>query len=347
MAASAMSGLQEGVIQRRSLLPNDVAIQILFCGICHSDLHAMKNERGSTQYPFVPGHEIVGVVEEIGAEVSKFKVGQNVAVGCLVDSCLQCENCEANQENYCMNGTTPTYNGLDKILGGRTFGGYSDRIVVKDHFVLSIPDGIDLPYVAPLVCAGITTWVPLVEANVGPKTRLGVFGVGGLGHMAVKLAHAFGAHVVAFTSKESKRQELLDLGANEVVVTENGSEQLKAMKHSLDLIIDTVSADHNIVPLVDTLKYNGIYHVLGLPAAPALYQVPGNQIVFRKLKFVGSLIGGLKDTQACIDFCAEKKVLPIIEIGLLKDVNQLMERLEKGDVRYRFVLDVQTSFKTE
>jgi uncharacterized zinc-type alcohol dehydrogenase-like protein len=342
IASSPTSGLHAGQISRRTPGPSDVAIKVLYCGICHTDLHILKNDWGHTNYPLVPGHEVVGVVEAVGSNVKNFKVGQNVGVGCMVDSCLKCERCTEHQENYCVEGFTRTYNAPDKISGGFTFGGYSDSIVVSDKFVLSIPDGLDLAHAAPILCAGITTYAPLVEEKIGANSKVGIVGVGGLGHMAVKLARALGADVVAFTSKASKRDELLEMGANQVIVASN-AEDLKSIQNSLDLIIDTVAAEHDVATLFGTLKWGAAYHILGAPPVP--FKVPAMPLLGKRVRFVGSLIGGIQRTQEVLELCAATNIRPIIEIGQLKDVNHLLDRLEKGDVRYRFVLDIQGSFQ--
>jgi uncharacterized zinc-type alcohol dehydrogenase-like protein len=341
-ADSPTSALHQSEIPRRALRDTDVSIKVLFCGICHTGLHIIKNDWGHSHYPVVPGHEVVGVVEAVGSKVTKFKLGQNVGVGCIVDACLKCERCLDHHENYCAEGFTMTYNDADKISGGFTYGGYSDRIVVEDKFVVSIPDGLDLAHAAPILCAGITTYEPLIDEKIGPNSKVGIVGVGGLGHLAVKLARALGAEVVAFTSKASKRDELLEMGANQVIVASN-PEELKSIQNSLDLIIDTVAADHDISSLFGTLKFNAAYHILGAPPVP--FKVPGMPLLGKRVRFIGSLVGGIQRTQEVLDLCAAKNVLPIIEIGELKDVNHLLERLEKGDVRYRFVLDIQKSFQ--
>jgi len=335
--------LHQGEIKRRDLRENDVSIKIHYCGICHSDMHMAHNEWGMTQYPLVPGHEIAGVVDAVGSKVTKFKVGDRVGVGCLVDSCKKCDHCTHEIEHVCREMPTWTYGMPDKISPGNvTFGGYSERIVVDDGFVLHIPDGLDLADAAPLLCAGITSWTPLVQAKVGPTSKVGVVGIGGLGHLAVKLARALGASVTAFTSKASKRDELIALGANDVVVTSDAAD-LKRVTGTLDLIVDTVSADHDIMSLIDALVFEGTYHIVGAPSTPL--KLGTFPLIMKQVRITGSGIGSIQSTQEMLDLCAEKKVAPIIEIGALKDVNHLFERLEKGDVRFRFVLDIKGHFE--
>lgn len=343
LAASESSGLHEGDIKRRPVLAKDVGIKILYCGICHSDLHALKNDWGRTVYPLVAGHEIVGVVEQVGSEVTRFKVGQKVGVGCLVDSCRACKNCQAYREQNCFKSTL-TYGGKDLVSGGQTMGGYSEKVVVNEDFVLSIPDGLDLASAAPLLCAGITVYTPLVENKIGKGKKVGVLGIGGLGSVALQIALAMGATVVAFTSSASKKEELAKLGVSEVVITSNRGE-LKKHQNSLDLIIDTVSAAHDILPLISTLALDGIYHVLGAPVTP--FEIPAAILLFKNIKITGSLIGSIARTQEMLNLCAKHGVKPLIEIGQLKDINTLLERLEKGDVRYRFVLDIGNAFRAK
>jgi uncharacterized zinc-type alcohol dehydrogenase-like protein len=342
LATAADSGLSLGEIQRRQPRDIDVTIKIHYCGVCHSDLHTIHNEWHNAVYPICAGHEITGIVEAVGSKVTKFKVGDRVGVGCIVGSCLECNHCKNHDENHCEKGFIQTYNYDDPVTPGwRTHGGYSDRIVIEEHFVLSIPDGLDLALAAPILCAGITTYTPLVEANIKSGSSVGIVGIGGLGHMALKLARALDAHVIAFTSKASKKDELIAMGAHEVVVTSD-AEAVKKIQNTLDLIVDTVSADHDVGALFGALKSGGTYHILGAPSKP--FQVPGFPLIFRRLNFKGTLIGGLKRTQEVLDLCAAKGVTPICEMAELKDINHVMERLEKGDVRYRFVLDVKNGF---
>lgn len=341
IAVDKSTQLHEGLIKRREVRANDVSIQIHYCGICHTDLHQVRDEWGNAMYPMVPGHEIVGIVTSVGSSVTRFSVGQRVGVGCMVDSCGSCHYCQDGHQQYCVQGATLTYNSKDLISGGQTFGGYSDHIVVDQRFVLSIPPSLDLAEAAPLLCAGITTYYPLHQHKIGTTSKVGVLGIGGLGHLALQLAKAVGAHVVAFTSKISKRDELLSFGADEVIITSNTSDFDK-IANSLDLIIDTVSDDHDITPFIASLRTAGVYHVLG--ASPTPLKVNTAPFLFKQLVFTGSLIGGVELTQEMLNLCADKGVRPKIELGQLKDVNQLFERLEKGDVRYRFVLDIKNAF---
>ena len=343
LAQNATDPLHQGEIKRRDVRDTDVSIKVHYCGICHTDLHMAHNEWGMSQYPLVPGHEIAGVVDAVGSKVTKFKVGDRVGVGCVVNTCQKCDHCNHELEHVCREGMTMTYGYPDKISPGNpTFGGYSERIVVEDRYVLRIPDGLDLADAAPLLCAGITSWTPLVQAKVGPNSKVGVVGIGGLGHLAVKLARALGASVTAFTSKASKRDELIALGANDVVVTSD-PEDVKRVTGTLDVIVDTVSADHDIMSLINALVFEGTYHIVGAPSTPL--KLGTFPLIMKQVRITGSGIGSIQSTQEMLDLCAEKKVAPIIEIGALKDVNHLFERLEKGDVRFRFVLDIKGHFE--
>lgn len=327
--------------ERRDPRPHDVKIEILYCGVCHSDLHQVKNEWKNTIYPIVPGHEIVGRVTEIGKDVKSFKVGEIVAVGCLVDSCRTCSSCKDDLEQYCENGMVFTYNGKDKIDGSVTYGGYSTQIVVDEKFVLHIPKGFsekDLPAVAPLLCAGITTYSPLRHWKVGKGSKVGVVGIGGLGHVAIKLAHAMGAHVVVFTSSENKVQEAKKLGADEVVISKKDQE-VKKFTNSLDFIINTVSVSHNLDTYLSLLKRDGTMCLVGAPSTP--HPSPSiTQLIFKRRQLVGSLIGGLKETQEMLDFCAKHHILAEIEMIPIQKINEAYERLLKNDVKYRFVIDI-------
>jgi uncharacterized zinc-type alcohol dehydrogenase-like protein len=326
-------------IERRNVTAHDVAIEILFCGICHSDLHSARNEWHGTVYPIVPGHEIVGKVTEIGSHVKKYKVGDIVGVGCLVDSCRTCEHCEADLEQFCDNGHTQTFNSPDKHLGGMTFGGYSEKIVVDENFVLRIPENLDLAATAPLLCAGITTYSPMKHWNVGPGKRVGVVGIGGLGHMAIKIAKALGAHVVVFTTSVSKTEDAKRLGADEVVLSTDAAQMAQHTK-SLHFILDAVSAQHDINTYLNLLKVDGAIALVGAPMEP-LPVVSFNLIMGRR-SFAGSLIGGLAETQEMLDFCSKHNVVSDIELIGVDDVNDAYERLLKGDVRYRFVIDMSS-----
>jgi len=340
-AKDAKSSLVPFEIYRRDLRPHDVQIQILFCGVCHTDLHMVKNEWQNTQYPLVPGHEIVGEVIAKGIEVKGFAVGELVAVGCLVDSCRSCKSCLENAEQYCDNGNTLTYNGNDKIDRSVTYGGYSKQIVVDEKFVLHVPKKFgrnDLAGVAPLLCAGITTYSPLRHWNVGPGKRVGVVGVGGLGHIAIKIAHALGAHVTVFTTSTGKIQDALKLGADEVVVSTNPAEMQK-QTGCLDFILNTVAVAHNLDAFLELLKRDGTMCCVGLPASPHPSPSMGH-LIFRRRSLAGSLIGGIKETQEMLDFCAEHSILADVELIRMEDINKAYERMLKSDVKYRFVIDI-------
>lgn len=339
-AKSPTSPIAAAMIERREVGPKDVAMDILYCGVCHSDLHTARGEWPGVQYPCVPGHEIVGRVTAVGKDVKGINVGDIGAVGCMVDSCRTCESCAHGLEQYCLGpvGMTGTYNG--PVKGGpNTYGGYSAAIVVDEHFVLSVRHKQEqLAAVAPLLCAGITTYSPLKHWGAGPGKRVGIVGIGGLGHMGVKLARAMGAHVVAFTTSESKKKAALDLGAHEVVVSTDEA-QMATYTGSLDFILDTVSAKHNLDTYVSLLKVDGTLTLVGAPAEPHPSPTVFNLLLGRKA-IAGSCIGGIKETQEMLDFCAEKGIVSDIEIIKAEQINTAYERLLKGDVKYRFVIDV-------
>ncbi|PZU58769.1 MAG: zinc-binding dehydrogenase [Sphingobium sp.] len=326
--------------ERRAPRANDVAIDILHCGVCHSDLHQTRSEWDGTIYPCLPGHEIVGKVTAVGTDVTKFAVGDLVGVGCMVDSCLECSSCKEGLEQYCESGFVGTYNGPDPDFG-HTFGGYSDHIVVREEFVLKVrhPES-DLAAVAPLLCAGITTWSPLRHWKVGPGKKVGIVGIGGLGHMGIKLAHALGAHVVAFTTSESKRQDAHALGADEVIVSRD-ADQMAAQANSLDFILNTVAASHDLDAFMTLLKRDGTMTLVGVPEHPH----PSPQVmnlIFKRRALAGSLIGGIAETQEMLDFCAEHGVLSDVEPIAISEINAAYERMLKSDVKYRFVIDMAT-----
>ena len=336
-AAAPTATLEPFSIDRRNLRDEDVAIDIAYCGVCHSDLHAARNDWGRTNYPFVPGHEIVGTVSAVGAGVTRFKVGDRVAVGTLVDSCRHCDACEEGEENYCRNGSTGTYNGKDRIDGSPTFGGYSAGIVVAEPFVLRLPDNLDMAAAAPLLCAGITTYSPLRTWNVRPGTRVGVVGLGGLGHMAVKLAVAMGAHVTVISRSAAKRADALALGAHGLLVSAD-AETMAAAANTFDLIIDTVPVEHDVQPYLPLLDVDGTLVLVGqVGPVGALNSVP---LLMGRRRISGSPIGGIAQTQEMLDFCAEKGVLPDVETIRMDEINHAFERLLKADVRYRFVIDM-------
>ena len=336
-ATSATSAIEAGSIQRRAVQPHDVSIKIHYCGICHTDLHMARNEFGMSKYPLVPGHEIVGVVDAVGSEVTKFKVGDRVGVGCIAETCGTCDRCTSHYENHCQKFSM-TYGSEDRIGNlGITQGGYSERIITQDKYVLSIPDNLDFAAAAPLLCAGITVYTPLIEGGAGPGKRVGVLGVGGLGHMVLKLGKALGAQLVAFTSKAEKKDELLALGADEVIVTSDAA-AVAAAQGTIDIIIDTVSGDHNIIPIMNTLKFRGIYSTVG--AAPLPLAFASFPLLMNKITITGSAIGSIQSTQDMLDLCGKHNITSTVEVVPLKNVNEAFHRLEKGDVRFRFVLDV-------
>jgi uncharacterized zinc-type alcohol dehydrogenase-like protein len=326
-------------IERRTPGPNDVQIDIAYCGVCHSDLHQIRSEWSGTIYPCVPGHEIVGRVSAVGSDVTKFAVGDVVGVGCMVDSCQHCHSCAEGVEQYCENGFTGTYNSPTPDAPGHTLGGYSQSIVVSDKFVLKVRHSEDqLAAVAPLLCAGITTWSPLRHWNVGPGKKVGIVGIGGLGHMGVKLAHALGAHVVAFTTSESKRADALALGADEVVVSRNADE-MAAHENSFDFILDTVAASHNLDAFTALLKREGTLTLVGVPehAHPS---PDVSALIFKRRHIAGSLIGGIAETQEMLDFCAEHGIVSEIEMIAAQEIDAAYERMLRSDVKYRFVIDI-------
>ena len=328
-------------IERRAPGPQDVQIDIAYCGICHSDLHTVRAEWPGTLYPCVPGHEIVGHVTAVGSDVGKFKVGDTVGVGCMVGSCQHCASCDEGLEQYCTKGMVGTYNGRTADAPGHTMGGYSQQIVVDEKFVLSVthPEG-QLAAVAPLLCAGITTYSPLRHWKVGPGKKVGIVGIGGLGHMGIKLAHAMGAHTVAFTTSESKREDALKLGADEVVISKDAA-QMKQHAGTFDFILNTVAASHNLDVYTTLLKRDGTMCMLGAPASP--HPSPNiSQLVFGRKAIAGSLIGGIAETQEMLDFCAEHGIVSDIEMVTAQQIDEAYERMLKSDVKYRFVIDNAT-----
>lgn len=335
---AAEKSLEPLTIQRREVTAHDVEIEILYCGVCHSDLHQARNEWHNTMYPCVPGHEIVGRVTKVGDHVKKFKVGDLAGVGCLVDSCRECAQCKDNQEQFCDSLPVFSYNGPDKHLGGHTFGGYSDSVTVDEEFVLRMPDNLDLAAAAPLLCAGITTYSPLKRWNAGPGKKVGVVGIGGLGHMAIKLASAMGAHVTAFTTSASKIEEAKRLGADEVIISSD-QEKMASLYKSFDLIIGTVAAQHDINVFLNALKLDGVHVMVGLPEEVAV--TPFNIVLPRRI-LTGSLIGGIAETQEMLDFCSKHNITSDIEMIKMSDINEAYERMLKADVRYRFVIDMAT-----
>jgi len=344
-AASATSPLASTTIPRRDPTERDVQIEILFCGICHSDLHQVRNEWASimpTVYPIVPGHEIVGRVTKVGPAVTKYQTGDIVAVGCLVDSDRTCPQCKANLENLCPNQTL-TFNASDKHLGGVTYGGYSDSIVVDEHFVLRVPTNLALSGVAPLLCAGITTYSPLRRWGVTKGKKVGIVGLGGLGHMGVKFSHAFGAHTVVFTTSPNKREDALRLGADEIVVSRNADEMQKHAG-SFDFVLDTIAADHDINAYLNLLAHDGTLTLVGAPEKPM--PVSAFALLMGRRNLAGSIIGGIAETQEMLDFCGGHKITADVEVIPIQKVNEAYERLAKSDVKYRFCIDM-VSLKSE
>ena len=337
---SPKDDLKEIKIERRAVTDNDIEIEILYCGVCHSDLHTARNDWGGTVYPAVPGHEIVGKVTSVGANVTKLKVGDYAAVGCLVDSCRTCASCKEDLEQYCLNGAVGTYNGKDKYFGTQTFGGYSEKVVVDEHFVLKVPANLNLAAAAPLLCAGITTWSPLKHWKVGKGSKVAVVGLGGLGHMAIKLAKGLGAEVTLFSRTPSKTQDALELGADAVVISSD-EQQMKAVGGKFDLIIDTVPYVHDVNPYISTLSVSGTIVLVGYlgPLEPIINTVP---MVLGRKSIAGSLIGGLAETQQMLDFCGAHNIVSEIEIINMQDINAAYERMLKSDVRYRFVIDMSS-----
>lgn len=336
-AAAATDSLKVLNIQRRTVTAHDVEIEILFCGICHSDLHSAKNEWHNTIYPIVPGHEVVGRVTNVGPHVTRFKVGDLAAVGCMVDSCRECEYCKEGLEQFCEPGSTLTFNSPDKHLGGQTFGGYAESVVVDENYVLRVPENLDLAATAPLLCAGITTYSPLRHWNVGPGKKVGIVGIGGLGHMGIKIAKAMGAHVVVFTTSLSKQEDAKRLGADEVVLSTDPEQMAKYAK-SLHFILDCVSAQHDMDAYLNLLKVDGALALVGAPMEPL--PVTSFSLILGRRSFAGSMIGGIAETQEMLDFCSAHNIVSDIELIGVDEVNDAYERLLKGEVKYRFVIDM-------
>jgi alcohol dehydrogenase (NADP+) len=338
-AKSATTPIEPWSIERRDPKPHDVQIEILYCGVCHSDLHTARNEWGNTTYPVVPGHEIVGRVTKVGDHVKKFKVGDLAGIGCLVDSCQECDNCKDGLEQYCTKGMIGTYNSQEKDGSGLTYGGYSKQILAHENFVLKISDKLPLEGVAPLLCAGITTYSPLRHWKVGKGDKVGVLGLGGLGHMGVKLAVSFGAEVTMLSHSPSKEADAKRLGAHKFLLTSD-KEKVKEMGNYFDFILDTVSAPHDYNAYLSMLNTNGVMVCVGAPSEPAV--VPAFNLIFQRRSIAGSLIGGLPETQEMLDYCAEHNITSDVEVIDIKDINESYERMLKGDVRYRFVIDMAT-----
>jgi uncharacterized zinc-type alcohol dehydrogenase-like protein len=339
-AQSASAPLAPMTFSRRTPRPDDVAIEILYCGVCHSDIHQARNEWGIAVYPLMPGHEIVGKVTEVGANVSKHKVGDLVGVGCMVDSCRHCEACAQDLEQYCLEGPTMTYATPDRIDGSNTMGGYSNSIVVSEHFVVRIPEKLDLAAAAPILCAGITTYSPLKHYGVKAGDKVGILGMGGLGHMGIKFAKAMGAEVTLFTRSASKAEEGRRQGADHVIVSTDAA-QMKAAAGQFDFLLDTIPVQHDLNPYLETLRFDGVHILVGLiePVDPALHAA---NLVMKRRVLAGSLIGGIAETQEVLEFCAEHGITCDIEMLDIKDINEAYSRMIAGDVKYRFVIDMAT-----
>ena len=324
-------------INRRPVGPNDVQIRIDHCGVCHTDIHFVNNDWGMTNYPVVPGHEIVGRVTEVGSAVKNFKSGDRAAIGCLVDSCGFCGNCEKGLEQYCLNGFTATYNSETSDPGGFTYGGYSTSVVAKESFVLHIPDSLTGPGIAPLLCAGITTYSPLRKWNIGKGQKVGVIGLGGLGHMGVKFARALGAQVTMITSSEQKGEDARMLGAEEVLLS-SSVDALTKEAGSFDFLLNTIPVDHDLTPFLELLKTDGTMCVVG--AIEPLSKVNAAQLIFGRRTLAGSLIGGIAETQEMLNFCGDKNILSEVEVIRMDEINEAFERMRQNDVKYRFVIDL-------
>jgi alcohol dehydrogenase (NADP+) len=338
-APSALKPLEPWNLQRREPGPHDVQIEILYCGVCHSDIHQVRNEWGGTIYPIVPGHEIVGRVVRVGKQVKKFKTGDLAGVGCLVDSCRECSNCKQGLEQYCENGSVGTYNAYERDGKTVTYGGYSSQIVTDENFVLKVSDKLPLEGVAPLLCAGITTYSPLRYWKVGKGHKLGVLGLGGLGHMAVKFGAAFGAEVTMLSTSPEKEADARRLGAHRFALTKD-PDQIKALKGHFDFIIDTVSAPHDYQTYLSLLRTNGVMICVGAPPAPA--QVAAFDLIGNRKSIAGSMIGGLPETQEMLDYCAKHNITSDVEVIPMNYINEAYERMLKADVKYRFVIDMKT-----
>ncbi|KTB71327.1 MULTISPECIES: NAD(P)-dependent alcohol dehydrogenase [Pseudomonas] len=337
-AHSATASLEPFSFERRAPREDDVVIDILYCGVCHTDLHLARDHGGYTTYPIVPGHEIIGRIRQVGAQVTRFRTDQLVGVGCMVDSCQQCQHCQHGWEQNCLKRSTFTYNSKDRRDGSVTFGGYSQTIVVREEFVLSLPVGLDPAGAAPLLCAGVTTWSPLLHWGVGAGSKVAVIGLGGLGHMALKLAKALGADVSLFTRSEGKSEDALRLGADHVVISSD-SQQMSAVNGQFDVIIDTVPYDHDINPYVPTLALEGVLVLVGY-MGPLSTPVNAGLLVSGRKAVTGSFIGGIKETQQMLDFCGEKGIVSDVEIISIQEINEAYDRMSRSDVKYRFVIDM-------
>lgn len=338
-AQSSDAHLKPFDIERRNVNQDDIELEIEYCGVCHSDIHQVRDDWGNTKYPVVPGHEIVGRVTETGANVSNFSEGDLVGVGCMVDSCQHCEQCENDLEQFCENGAVMTYNGQDEHLDGHTFGGYSEKMVVDKEFVLNIPENIDANAAAPLLCAGITTWSPLSHWNVGEDDKVGIVGLGGLGHMGVKFADALGAEVVMISRSPEKADDAKRLGADEVLISTD-DEQMEQHAGSFDFLLNTIPVGHDIDPYINLLTVDGTMVLVG--ALEDLDEFNGGGLIMGRKRVAGSIIGGIKETQEMLDFCGENDITCDVEMIDIQDINEAFERVVDSDVKYRFVIDMQS-----
>ena len=338
-AKSSDADLKEMTIERRDVTERDVKIEISYCGVCHSDIHTVRNDWGGSKYPVVPGHEIIGRVVEVGSDVSNFKKGELVGVGCMVDSCRECSACKDDLEQFCEEGMVGTYNGKDKHLGGHTFGGYSETIVVDKYYVLKVPENLDEKAVAPLLCAGITTYSPLKHWNVKKGDKVGVIGLGGLGHMGIKIAAAMGAEVVMITTSPSKADDAKRLGASSVLISKN-EDDMKKHKGSFDFLLNTVPVKHDINPYIQLLKRDSTMCMVG--AIEPLEPMHGGGLIMGRKRVAGSLIGGIKETQEMLDFCGEHNIVSDVEMIDMDTINTAYERVTNSDVKSRFVIDMQS-----
>ena len=338
-AQASDANLEALDIERREVTSNDVKIEIEYCGVCHSDIHQVRNDWKNSVYPVVPGHEIIGRVTQVGENVNNFKEGDLVGVGCMVDSCQECDSCKEDLEQFCENGATLTYNSKDKHLGGHTFGGYAEQIVVDKEFVLKVPENIDAKAAAPLLCAGITTYSPLRHWNVKKGDKVGVIGLGGLGHMGVKFAHAMGAHVVMITTSPSKSEDAKKLGADEVLISKN-EEDMKKQAGTFDFLLNTVPVGHDMNPYVALLKRDATMVLVG--AIEPLDPVHGGGLITGRKRIAGSVIGGIKETQEMLDFCGKHNIVSDIEMIDMQNINEAFDRVVKSDVKYRFVIDMKS-----
>jgi alcohol dehydrogenase (NADP+) len=338
-ALSATSPLVPHQITRRSVGPKDVQIAIEYCGVCHTDIHQVRNDWAGSSYPIVPGHEIVGKITALGSEVRKLKVGQQVAVGCFVDSCHTCSSCKDDLEQYCLNGFTATYNSATKDPGGMTYGGYSKNIVVDEHFVLTVPEGLDPAGAAPLLCAGITTYSPLMHWGVKPGMTVGIIGLGGLGHMGVKLSHAMGAKTVMITTSQNKAADAIKLGADEVLISTDLA-ALQAMAGKFDFLLNTIPVPHDFNLYMPLLKVDGTMCIVGAVGPTA--ELNSGNLIFGRRSVAGSLVGGIKETQEMLEFCAKHHIVSEIEMIKMEEINDAYERMLKNDVKYRFVIDMNS-----